>query len=150
MPFVSRRLASRGLTALRGLRQNVQTQSHRHILLTEPISGRPAACSSLGLRWNSTSARSGSTSSPSSGSFLAAVLGASVFSGLAGFFYARRSLSNSSSPIDTLANPQYGSPDDYQRGIEELRAVLPEDMVSTNPEDLLVHGMSANVWHPGR
>ncbi|EIM79413.1 FAD-binding domain-containing protein [Stereum hirsutum FP-91666 SS1] len=84
--------------------------------------------------------------SSSSGRLLAAVLTASTLSGLAGFFYARER----PDVVDTLTNPQFGSPKDYERGIEELRSTLPsEDMVSTNPDDLLAHGWSSHVWHPG-
>ncbi|KAI0933110.1 hypothetical protein AcV7_004679 [Taiwanofungus camphoratus] len=47
-------------------------------------------------------------------------------------------------------NEQYGSPDDFQRAIKELRETFPaEDAVSTDPEDLHVHGFSENDYHPG-
>lgn len=98
------------------------------------------------FRLQSTSSTTRATSSPSSASLIATVLAASALSGLAGFFYARQK----PDVVDTLANPQFGSPEDYKRGIEELRTRLPsEDMVSTNPDDLLAHGISANIWHPG-
>lgn len=96
---------------------------------------------------STTSTTRTATSSYSSGSLLATVLAASTLSGLAGFLYARQQ----PDVVDNLTNPQFGSPDDYERGIEELRKTLPsEDMVSTNPDDLLAHGWSSHVWHPGR
>ncbi|ETW81282.1 oxidoreductase, FAD-binding protein [Heterobasidion irregulare TC 32-1] len=49
-----------------------------------------------------------------------------------------------------MGSLKYGSPDDFRRGIEELKASFDrEDVVSTNPDDLLIHGFSPNVWHPG-
>ncbi|KAF8843456.1 hypothetical protein BDN67DRAFT_897080 [Paxillus ammoniavirescens] len=75
----------------------------------------------------------------------------------------------SSSPIVALAlgrkqastrerqddEPTYGSPQDFQIAIQELRDTFAkegdgaEDVVSTDPEDLRVHGFSENDHHPG-
>lgn len=99
------------------------------------------------LQSSSSTTRPTATSSYSSGSLLATVLAASTLSGLAGFLFARQQ----PDADDTLTNPQFGTPEDYERGIEELRTTLPsKDMVSTNPDDLLAHGWSSHVWHPGK
>jgi len=47
-------------------------------------------------------------------------------------------------------NNKYGSPEDFQRAIAELRETFPsEDAVTIDPEDLHVHGYSENDYHPG-
>jgi len=47
-------------------------------------------------------------------------------------------------------NDKYGSPEDFQRAIQELRDTFPDqDTVSTDPDDLHVHGYSENDYHPG-
>jgi len=51
-----------------------------------------------------------------------------------------------SSPSST---PTYGSPEDVQKAIEELRQALPgKNSVQTNPNTLEVHGSSENSYHP--
>ncbi|KAH7883039.1 hypothetical protein F5I97DRAFT_169398 [Phlebopus sp. FC_14] len=49
------------------------------------------------------------------------------------------------------ADPHYGSPADFEKAINELRAVFNHDIdsVSTDPEDLRIHGFSENDYHPG-
>jgi len=47
------------------------------------------------------------------------------------------------------ANTKFGSPEDIQKAIEELRTVLDGAQVSTDPGDLQVHGFSANDHHQG-
>ena len=48
-------------------------------------------------------------------------------------------------------NDRYGTAEDFQKAIEELRATIPfpEEAVSTNPGILQAHGTSANNHHPG-
>lgn len=47
-------------------------------------------------------------------------------------------------------NDKYGSPEDFQRAIQELRDSFPDkDAVSTDPDDLHTHGYSENDYHPG-
>lgn len=55
--------------------------------------------------------------------------------------------SNANRATSTIS--QYGSSDDFKNGVEELQASFADGMVSTNPDDLLSHGISANVWHAG-
>lgn len=47
-------------------------------------------------------------------------------------------------------NDTYGTPADFQKAISELQAAFPaEGVVSTDPDDLEVHGFSDNDYHPG-
>lgn len=43
----------------------------------------------------------------------------------------------------------FGTPEDFNRAIEELKGALGKDSVSTDREDLFIHGFSANDYHPG-
>jgi len=52
-------------------------------------------------------------------------------------------------PIPKAAEPKFGTPEDFNRVIEELKGTLGKDTVSTNPEDLFIHGFSANDHYPG-
>ena len=117
--------------------------SSKHIALNRPARISPRAVSG----------RSQSTISkavtPSSASLYYALAIASVASGVAGYCAARGIQASTTVP-ESLGSPKYGLPDDFRRGIEELKASFDrEDVVSTNPDDLLIHGFSPNVWHPG-
>ena len=47
-------------------------------------------------------------------------------------------------------NDKYGSPEDFQRAIQELLDTFAsQDAVSTDPDDLHLHGYSDNDYHPG-
>ncbi|KZT70146.1 hypothetical protein DAEQUDRAFT_725774 [Daedalea quercina L-15889] len=47
-------------------------------------------------------------------------------------------------------NDKYGSTEDFQRAIQELRDTwVDQDAVSTDPDDLYLHGYSENDYHPG-
>jgi D-lactate dehydrogenase (cytochrome) len=46
------------------------------------------------------------------------------------------------------AEPKYGTPKDFELAIKELRASFDSDeVVSTHPEDLRIHGYSENDHH---
>jgi D-lactate dehydrogenase (cytochrome) len=45
--------------------------------------------------------------------------------------------------------PQYGTHEDFENAIAELRAILPEGMVTNEEEDLNHHGFSSIDYHPG-
>lgn len=48
------------------------------------------------------------------------------------------------------SKPQYGSPEDFAKAIEELKETFPDEgAVSTDPEDVYHHGFSLNDYHPG-
>jgi D-lactate dehydrogenase (cytochrome) len=49
----------------------------------------------------------------------------------------------------TTTNTKFGSPEDIDKAIRELRTNLGEAQVSTDPGDLQVHGFSANDHHQG-
>jgi hypothetical protein len=78
---------------------------------------------------------------------------ASALSGLAGYWLASRPkalLDTKITPVPHVdaAAAQYGSPEDFKQAIKELKASLPEDAVSTDPDVLHVHGYSENDYHP--
>ena len=45
--------------------------------------------------------------------------------------------------------PQYGSPEDFEKAIADLKAVPLDGAVSTDPDVLYAHGFSVNDYHPG-
>lgn len=45
--------------------------------------------------------------------------------------------------------PVYGTPEDFARAIEELKASFVEDAVTTALDQLVAHGFSPNSHHPG-
>jgi hypothetical protein len=53
--------------------------------------------------------------------------------------------------IPVKFNSTYGTPEDFQRAIEELRRTIPlsDETVSTDPGVLQSHGVSMNDYHPG-
>lgn len=61
------------------------------------------------------------------------------------------SLANQFPPSQNdTTKPQYGSPVDFAKAIQELKASFPgEDAVSTDPEDIYNHGFSLNDCYPG-
>lgn len=51
---------------------------------------------------------------------------------------------------DSSKEPTYGTPEDFDSAIRELRATFPSgEYVSTDPDDLHTHGFSENDYHPG-
>ncbi|KAH7928344.1 hypothetical protein BV22DRAFT_1103100 [Leucogyrophana mollusca] len=74
-----------------------------------------------------------------------------VTSGIVGYtFGTRRSVFQSLFPVPDDSEPQYGSPKEFQLAINELKhSFESEDIVSTDPEDLRIHGFSENDYHPG-
>lgn len=53
-----------------------------------------------------------------------------------------------SSPVAGLNNV-YGTATDFQKAIAELTHAFPEELVSTDQDDLETHGFSENDYHPG-
>jgi len=81
-------------------------------------------------------------------------VGASVGSGLLGYVLAQTQ-THESLDTRTAANvpdsPTFGSPLEFQKAISELKATFKdESAVSTDPEDLRVHGFSENDYYPGK
>lgn len=105
----------------------------------------------LGVRSNSQiSTSQGATHRASPNRYLVIALG-SALSAFFGYYAASIQTALGVSAVSRSGlNEQYGSPDDFQRAIKELRETFPaEDAVSTDPEDLHVHGFSENDYHPG-
>lgn len=106
-------------------------------------------------RFLSTETRN-ATGSYSSSALFTAIFATAALSGIGGFVYATGNIpiltgintNNTNKATSTIS--QYGSSDDFKNGVEELRASFADGMVSTNPDDLLSHGISANVWHAGQ
>ncbi|KAG6831365.1 hypothetical protein H0H87_005376 [Tephrocybe sp. NHM501043] len=74
----------------------------------------------------------------------------SVFSGVVGFTLATI-WESTSPPTRNAHKPQFGTPDDFDKAIQELKGTFPdEDVVSTDPEDLRIHGFSVYDHRPGR
>ena len=103
---------------------------------------------------SSTGAANSTSNKNSNSTFVAFTLG-SLFSGSLVYYLASRT---QPSPGTTPAipntksgfNEQYGTTEDFQRAIEELRSTFPtEHAVSTDLDDLRVHGFSENDYHPG-
>ncbi|KAH9951455.1 FAD-linked oxidase-like protein [Amylocystis lapponica] len=91
---------------------------------------RPSA-PSLGRSWSTCTAVHCSPYAFAFASFVSAALG---------YYFATS---------QDLLNSQYGSLADFQQAIAELREIFPaEDTVSTDPDDLHVHGSSENDYHP--
>ncbi|KAF8815719.1 hypothetical protein BYT27DRAFT_6661810 [Phlegmacium glaucopus] len=76
----------------------------------------------------------------------------SLTAGLVGFTVAK-SLPSPLSPTThghESESTQFGSSDDFKKAIQELQSTFPvNDKVSTDPDDLQVHGFSANDHHSG-
>ena len=69
-----------------------------------------------------------------------------------GYHIGNQRVSNHSKNAETPSiESAYGSPEDFQKAIAELKHDLPlsEEIVSTDPEVLLSHGFSMNDYHPG-
>lgn len=77
----------------------------------------------------------------------------SIVSGLVGFKIA--SSKAGSSPVEIGGAAQaplvaFGTPSDFARAIDELKEAFPDpDVVSTDPEDLRIHGFSDYDYRPG-
>ena len=84
---------------------------------------------------------------------VALLVGASIGSGLFGYVLAQTQVHEA---LDTRTaasvpdSPTFGSPLEFQTAISELKATFTdESAVSTDPEDLHVHGFSENDYYPG-
>ena len=76
-----------------------------------------------------------------------------VKSGLLGYVLAQTQ-THDSLDTRTAANvpdsPTFGSPLEFQKAVSELKATFAdESTVTTDPEDLRVHGFSDNDYYPG-
>lgn len=53
------------------------------------------------------------------------------------------------SALQPPLKPVYGTPEEFARAIEELKASFSEDAVTTEPDQLEAHGFSPNFHFPG-
>jgi D-lactate dehydrogenase (cytochrome) len=68
----------------------------------------------------------------------------SVALGLGGYYMGVRRAIETPPP-----KPVYGTPEDFARAIEELKALFSEDAVTTDEGQLEAHGFSPNTYLPG-
>lgn len=72
----------------------------------------------------------------------------SIASGIAGYALCSR---NDSAGEHKDDQPRFGTPEDFGRAIRELTETFTEDgVVSTDAEDLRIHGFSEYDYHPGQ
>jgi hypothetical protein len=97
-----------------------------------------------------------SSSTASTGAALASVALGGALLGLGGYYIGARS--NNIGVDVAIARalesppprkPVYGTPEDFSRAIEELRASFARDAVTTEPDQLAAHGFSTNTHHSG-
>ncbi|KAJ7720448.1 FAD-linked oxidase-like protein [Mycena maculata] len=71
--------------------------------------------------------------------------------GIAIGFTAAYFLQDGKAPTASPQRPQYGTQKEFKHAIEELRKTFAarSDVVSTDPEDLKIHGLSTNTYHTG-
>lgn len=82
-------------------------------------------------------------------SYLAAAL-SSILGASLGYYAATSNTAKSLGVSTSGLNDNYGTPEDFQKAIEELRTTFPkEGTVTTDSEDLRIHGHSENDYHPG-
>ncbi|RDB30391.1 D-lactate dehydrogenase [cytochrome], mitochondrial [Hypsizygus marmoreus] len=75
---------------------------------------------------------------------------ASITSGIVGYTLAQTSTKSGSKLIVSSQKAQYGTQDDFKEAVWELRRTFAgrEDAVSTEAEDLQMHGFSQYDYHP--
>ncbi|KAI9430533.1 FAD-binding domain-containing protein [Lactarius indigo] len=71
--------------------------------------------------------------------------------GLGGYYIGARSNNDGVELVNATASlpPVYGTPEDFARAIEELRASFVGEAVTIAPDELVAHGFSPNCHHPG-
>ncbi|RDB27372.1 D-lactate dehydrogenase [cytochrome], mitochondrial [Hypsizygus marmoreus] len=92
-----------------------------------------------------------SSAGPSSSSTLLIAL-TSIASGVVGYTLSQTLSKPESKPIVVASTqkPQYGTANDFKQAISELRRTFAgrEDAVSTDPDELRIHGFSEYDYHP--
>ena len=74
-----------------------------------------------------------------------------AFSGASGFVGYQLALKRTIT-VDVTASSKsrFGSKQDYENAIQQLKVFFPGNAASTDPDVLLVHGFSLNDYHPGK
>jgi hypothetical protein len=117
---------------------------HRRLaqnVLSAPAKPRISSFRNVIVRRNSSTANTTTTFNP------ALVVAGSIVSAGLGYYLARSQQESSS--IQSTSKPKYGSPEDFKKAISELRSVLGDEAVSTDPEVVGPYGYSENDYHPG-
>ncbi|TRM68380.1 FAD-linked oxidase-like protein [Schizophyllum amplum] len=120
-------------------------------------SARPCYCTRPPLQRRLSTIQPSSTSSWSSRRTAAVLLSTAIASSTLGYLFAK---STSDSDSDSTLTPKkttasstgkqsYGSPEEYKEAIQELRVAFGDELVSTEPDVLLQHGMSPYYYKPG-
>lgn len=116
---------------------------HRRLarnLLSTPAKVRPPGARSL-VRFNSSQAGGVRAFNP------ALLVAACIMSSGMGYYVANtRPIAAATNLVDV--EPSYGSANDFQQAIAELRSAFGADAVSTDPETLGPYGYSENDYHP--
>ncbi|KNZ72089.1 D-lactate dehydrogenase [cytochrome], mitochondrial [Termitomyces sp. J132] len=74
-----------------------------------------------------------------------------IFSGIIGFALATTWGASPFEKARSIGKPQFGTPKDFERAIQELKEAFHNaDAVSTDSEDLRIHGFSDYDYRPGR
>ncbi|KAG7087616.1 hypothetical protein E1B28_013565 [Marasmius oreades] len=106
---------------------------------------------SIGQRFTSTTTQGKSKSSSSNATPI--LIGSAILSGVVGYTIARKDTSAPSSEVVQGRRSQfgkYGTPQDFVEAVKELREAFKhgEDVVTTDPDELRIHGFSENDHHP--
>lgn len=73
-----------------------------------------------------------------------------TFSGASGFVGYQLALKRTTTvDVTATSKSRFGSKQDYENAIHELKALFPGNAASTDADVLLVHGFSLNDYHPG-
>lgn len=134
----------------RPCRNALATSAKRSLSISRraPALARAGVAGSRSSSSSTSSSAAGETPRGSSSAALAFLAGSILSGGLAYYLGSDASESHAASAADL--NSQYGSPDDFKKAIEELKAAFPEEgTVTTDVEDLSEHGFSVNDHHPG-
>lgn len=74
-----------------------------------------------------------------------------AISAAAGYLLANLKAEKLGNPGIDLGGAQYGTPEDFRKAIEELKAAFPEPgAVSDDPVVVAPYGFSQNDYHPGK
>ncbi|KAJ3712152.1 FAD-linked oxidase-like protein [Lentinula raphanica] len=103
-----------------------------------------------GVRFASSSSKTSNSKSFSARTTTFFAIGSALAGGLLGFVLAHQATISADNLAPNITKPQYGSPEDFQQAIEELKKIFTDkDAVSTDPEDVYNHGFSLNDYLPG-
>jgi hypothetical protein len=116
---------------------------------------RPRLSVPIHLRPLSTATPSSSSTASTRAALAFVALGGAIL-GVGGYYIGARSNSIGVNvgtaralEFPPLQKPVYGTPEDFSRAIEELRASFAGEAVTTAPDQLGAHGFSPNTHHPG-